>query len=103
VGGGIIGSKRNDSSTIRATPSASGEARIIRNFSNSSSARSEEENRPDAEFEATVAALIVATIGSSLSVETAGASSKFSKGTPNAREILLSVPACGLLVFPLSI
>ena len=47
-----MGSKRNDSSTIRATPSASGEARIIRNFSNSSSARSEEGNRPDAAFEA---------------------------------------------------
>jgi hypothetical protein len=99
----MIGSKRNDSSTIRATPSASGEARIIRNFSKSSSARSEEENRAEAELEVTAAAVMVPTIGSSLSVGTAGVSSKFSKGTPNAREILLNVPACGLLVFPLSI
>ena len=98
-----MGSKRNDSSTIRATPSASGEARIIRNFSNSSSARSEEGNRAEDELEVAAAVLIVATIGSSLSVGTVGVSSKFSRGTPNAREILLNVPACGLLVFPLSI
>ena len=36
----MIGSKRNDSSTIRAIPSASGEASSRRNFSINSSARS---------------------------------------------------------------
>ena len=41
TGGGMIGRSRNDSSTIRAIPSASGDARSIRNFSTKSSARSE--------------------------------------------------------------
>jgi hypothetical protein len=41
TGGGMIGSNRKDSSTIRAIPSASGDASSIRNFSVNSSARSE--------------------------------------------------------------
>ena len=45
VGGGMIGISRKDSSTIRAIPSARGDARSIRNFSVSSSARSEENDR----------------------------------------------------------
>jgi len=43
----MIGSKRNDSSTIRATPSANGEVRSSRNFSNNSSARSDEGTRAE--------------------------------------------------------
>ena len=42
-----MGSSLNDSSTIRATPSARGEPRISRNFSISSSARSEDAPRPE--------------------------------------------------------
>ena len=50
----MIGSKRNDSSTIRATPSANGEERSSLNFSINSSARSDEGSRGKAGLDAGV-------------------------------------------------
>ena len=100
----MIGSKRNDSSTIRATPSASGEERSRRNFSISSSALSEE--RVLLESELAVAAAIGALpeeVFVATPLESDADVSKTSSGTPRARHIFLNVPACGLLVLPRSI
>jgi len=88
----MIGSRRNDSSTIRAIPSAIGEARSSRNFSNSSSARSDEETRAETAAEAAVAAVASVGIAAAPSLETVVVS-KISSGTPRAREILVKVPA----------
>ena len=99
----MIGSRRNDSSTIRATPSASGDERRRRNFSISSSARSEEGTLPGmesftgVEFDELTGAAMATPTESGVLV------SKSSSGTPRAREILLKVPAWGLLVLPRSI
>ena len=97
----MIGSRRNDSSTIRATPSASGEARSRRNFSINSSARS---------GEVPLARQAAGTgVSSGRIRDDTGAlvdpwlSRRLSRGTPRARQILLKVPAWGLLVLPRSI
>ena len=89
----MIGSKRNDSSTIRATPSASGEERSSRNFSISSSALSEEGDL--LENELGVAGAIGAFDGALVATPLASDAdiSKSSRGTPRARQILLKVPA----------
>ena len=89
----MIGNRRNDSSTIRATPSASGEESSRRNFSISSSALSEEGVLTESELGVVTAlggfaGAIVAT-----PPESGAVVSKISSGTPRAREILLNVPA----------
>ena len=83
VGGGMIGSRRNDSSTIRATPSASGEERSSLNFSINSSARSDEENRGNAGLVAAVPAPEVAGTVAEPSFGTAVVVSRTSSGTPS--------------------
>ena len=89
----MIGSRRNDSSTIRATPSASGEERRRRNFSINSSALSEVGTRLECEL--AVAAAFGAFDGALVATPLASGPdvSKISRGTPRAREILLNVPA----------
>ena len=99
----MIGSKRNDSSTIRATPSASGELRISRNFSINSSARSDDGTRAWATSDAEVTAVAFVGGAEVRSLATGPVSSKISSGTPSARDIRRSVPAWGLLVLPRSI
>ena len=100
----MMGSKRNDSSTMRATPSANGEARSRRNFSISSSARSVVELRPENPGVTTPTEVDSSEETNPASpAETGVVSNRFSSGTPKAREILLKVPACGLLVLPRSI
>ena len=79
----MIGNRRNDSSTIRATPSASGDPRINRNFSINSSARSDDGTLPGAmsDVGVVIVAFVVGTNAPSL--ETGALSSRISRGTPN--------------------
>ncbi len=98
-----MGSKRNDSSTMRATPSANGEARSRRNFSINSSARSVVAIRPVTDDETAADDGDSAETVKVSPVETGVVSNKFSSGTPRAREMRLNVPACGLFVLPRSI
>ena len=101
--GGMIGRSRKDSSTIRAIPSASGDARSIRNFSINSSPRSEESGRsmPKLTMVWDTAPLSGAASAPPPDSPRTGVESRSSSsGTPRAREIRRSVPACGLLVFP---
>jgi hypothetical protein len=87
----MIGSSRNDSSTIRATPSANGEVRSSRNFSKSSSARSDVGSLAES---ADVLMGVVAVAEDAMAPsDAAGVASKISNGTPSAREIRLRVPA----------
>ena len=98
-----MGRRRNDSSTIRATPSASGEPSKRRNFSINSSARSDEVDRIGPAAGAIGVAVALAGAGGPSSITIGVDVSKSSSGTPSAREILLKVPAWGLLVLPRSI
>ena len=99
----MIGSRRNDSSTIRATPSASGEERSRRNFAISSSALSDEPILLDSELAVVAAVGALAWEVAATPPESGADVSKISRETPRAREIFLNVPACGLLVLPRSI
>ncbi len=99
----MIGSRRNDSSTIRATPSASGEERSRRNFAISSSALSEELILLASELAVVPAIGALAWEVVATPPESDADVSKTSSGTPRARDIFLNVPACGLLVLPRSI
>jgi hypothetical protein len=87
----MIGSRRNDSSTIRATPSASGEDRSSLNFSINSSARSDEGSRGVTGLEAADA--VTGFVGIVVAPSVGVVVSRTSSGTPSAREILLKVPA----------
>ena len=96
----MIGSKRYDSSTIRATPSASGEARSKRNFSINSSARSGEDPRDGWGAGVGAAAVVASEV---IWAAPGPFSRRLSRETPRARQIRLKVPACGLVVLPRSI
>ena len=100
----MIGRSRNDSSTIRATPSASGEPSNNRNFSNNSPARSGDSERPPTtDGGATVVASMSGVSPGRSWADIGVISRRASSGTPRAREILRKVPAWGLLVLPRSI
>jgi hypothetical protein len=89
----MIGSRRKDSSTIRATPSASGEQRSNRNFSINSSARFDEVSRAEAALGTAAAVAAFPGIVVAPSFEIDVVASRSSRDTPSAREIRLKVPA----------
>jgi hypothetical protein len=99
----MIGSKRHESSTIRETVSASGEPSKSKNFSISSCARSAEEARDGNAIDSGVSIVPFRRDANEASVVRGAVRSNDSRGTFNAREILLSVLAWGLLVVPRSI